>query len=332
VRLLLLLIPLLAGCDTCWYRGQAPGQCPGDDDDSTADDDDAVDDDDIGDDDDTAPDDDDTADDDDAVGPPCAHGDLVPGSAVDAHGYDLICVQPGTFGRGFLSSRPQADDDAPRYDVTLTKWLAAGRTEVTQQLYEAVMGDNPTDCDFGCGPTNPVGRVSWVNAVAFCDTLSALEGLTSPYTILGPEYILDLDADGYRLPTEAEWEYLAKAGEDTRWPGTDDASELDEYSFCTGSFLEDYSRPVGLRLPNAWGFVDFAGNVREWVHDWYDSDFYEPGLVDPTGPLSASWRGSRGGAWFDTDNVCRVSDRGWESPTSPSDFRGFRVVRTVWSE
>jgi len=328
---------LLTGCNLCWLRGQAMGPCPDDDDDVSDDDDSSADDDDIGpDDDDVGPDDDDSGPDDDDVGPddddsapvdPCVPGALLGGPVVEAAGYDLICVEPDTFQMGSEVGSPDHAEDELWHTVTLTRWFAAGRTELTQDLYEAVIGENPSDCDHGCGDDHPVHNVDWVEAVTFCNALSKLEGLEPAYTLMGEETQVDLDATGYRLPTEAEWEYVARAGEDHLFSGGDD---VDEVGFCVPPpIFDDFVWPVGLRQPNAWGFVDMSGNAEEWVYDRYDDEYYADGQEDPTGPFSGSFRGSRGGTYYSFPAFCRVANRSYDFPGSTSEAQGFRIVRTL---
>ena len=318
------------------------GPCQTDDDDATNDDDSGPDDDDSGpDDDDSAPDDDDATDDDDSAADdddavddddsapvdPCVPGALIGGSVVDAVAYDLICVRPDTFQMGSEEGSPGHEDDELRHTVTLTRWFAAGRTELTQDLWEAVTGDNPSDCDYGCGDDHPVHNVRWTEAVAFCNTLSGQEGLDPAYTIVGDEAQVDLDATGYRLPTEAEWEYAARAGEDHPYSGGDD---VDEVGFCVPPpIFDDFVWPVGQRQPNAWGFVDMSGNVEEWVFDRYDDEYYEEGQENPTGPFSGGFRSSRGGTYYSFPSFCRVANRSYDFPTSTNEAQGFRIVRTL---
>ena len=218
----------------------------------------------------------------------------------------MVFVRGGAFQMG----SPEGvgyDDERPRHEVSLSPfWMAS--TAVTQGQYEAVMGRNPSH--FTESPEHPVEQVSWEEAVAYCDALSKREGLP-------PEA-------GYRLPTEAEWEYACRGGTQTRWWCGDDESELGSVAWY-GKNSEDQTHPVGLKRPNAWGLYDMHGNVWEWVGDWFGDYPSEP-QADPCGPPRGDDRVIRGGSyWYDADWLrSAVRYRRW----LPDDRDvGFRVVR-----
>ncbi|MCO4771589.1 MAG: SUMF1/EgtB/PvdO family nonheme iron enzyme [Deltaproteobacteria bacterium] len=334
-----LLVPLLlsclllgAGCDLCWPRGGSLGRClevVDDDDDSGDDDDTAPDDDDTGDDDDS------TADDDDATDPPpCEQGDLIPGPpfTVDIGAgptlvnYDFVCIEGASFRMGFELEEPGYLVDEAAHDVTLTRTYAIGVWEVPQAFYAQVWGSDPSQCDDpkGCTDLTPVNSVSWSRALEFANQLSADEGLDPVYNELAGIWMQNLDANGYRLPTEAEWEYAAQGGEDYEFSGSDDVGDV---AWCD-AFTDVFAKPVGLKEPNGYGLYDMSGNVTEHCWDGYEPYDLTP-QVDPTGPLDPFYRVRRGGTYDYQCELTRVNDRSWD--TVPGSYnKGFRLARTMW--
>ncbi|MFI6867043.1 formylglycine-generating enzyme family protein [Nocardia sp. NPDC050406] len=206
--------------------------------------------------------------------------------------------------------------DLPAGQVTLSdrrtqhRWtvaVAAYRlavAPVTRAQYARVVGECPSGTE-----RLPVDSVSWEDAVRFCDALSEIDGLTPVYRATGENLEWDRSADGYRLPTEAEWEYACRAGTTTpRY------SELDDIAWYRAN---SDSRPheVGTKLANPWGLHDMLGNVWEWCWDTYDPEVY------------GSYRVLRGGGWFDEHWSCRVSVRRRSHPTLRLDDVGFRLAR-----
>ena len=325
---LVLTLLLLPGCTLCWPRGGPMGRCsdPGDDDDTSADDDDTSDDDDVGDDDDSGDDDDATGDDDDAT-PPCTHGEIVP-VTVGSATWETVCVHGGSFMMGSEKSGTD-EDERPVHEVILTRDVLLGRTEITQGLWEAVApGTDPSNCEAQrcVGDDRPVQNLNWNQAIDFANALSVAEGLTPAYEWIGndwPEW--DETADGWRLPTESEWEYAARAGEAFRYSGSDDWEDV---GYCD-EWSDDGPLPVGFRAPNAWGFLDMSGNVQEWV--WDTRDDYPVGpATDPTGGApTESFRIARGGFFYGPPATCRVAQRGYDFPTSRDFGRGIRLARTI---
>ncbi len=238
----------------------------------------------------------------------------------------MIYIPPGTFEMGCT---PEMDveegcaaDEYPVHEVTLTRGYDLGTTEVTQGLWEAVMGSNPSFFS-ACRVDCPVERVSWEDAIAFANARSALEGLSAAYDADGN---VDLDADGYRLPTEAEWEYAARAGDGTAFAGSDD---VDEVAWYDGN-SDASTHPVATLAPNGLGLYDMSGNVWEWCGDWHDEAYYEVSPeIDPLGALSGTGRVDRGGSFFFSPQSARAAKRGG----APADFRsndlGLRLARTA---
>ena len=219
-------------------------------------------------------------------------------------------------------------DDDSVHSVTLTRDFYMCDHEVTQDEYEAVMGKNRYTKEAG----KPMVRIDWFAATDYCNKLSEKEGLTPCYTKKGKTVTCDFTANGYRLPTEAEWEYAARAGDNTTdretWSGTNEESLLGEYAW----YLDNSGgtiQPVKEKKPNAWGLYDMSGNVWEWCWDAY-SIYSGESETDPTGPASGSRRIRRGGGYDGGRPVF------FRQPTdqklNKSDMTGFRVVRTAVSE
>ena len=203
------------------------------------------------------------------------------------------------------------------------------RTLVTQATHQQIMGANPARW---VADKNPVEQVRWSDAVRFCNARSRVEGLQPAYD--EDTWECAFDADGYRLPTEAEWEYACRAGTRTRYWFGDAARKLKDYAW-----FEDNSggrpRPVGAKLPNPWGLFDMYGNVWEWCNDFYGVDYYGSSpQQDPTGPDAGDTRVVRGGSWAADAGQCRSAYRYNEAPGYVDvcfgyDIYGFRCVRAA---
>ncbi|NKY60569.1 formylglycine-generating enzyme family protein [Nocardia flavorosea] len=192
-----------------------------------------------------------------------------------------------------------------RWPVEVAAYRLAARP-VTRAQYAAIAGDD-TGAEAG---DEPVDSVSWDDAVRFCNRLSEQEGLISVYRRDGENTEMAVSADGYRLPTEAEWEYACRAG--TAGPRY---GELDEIAWYRGN-SGGSAQPVGRKQPNAWGLYDMLGNVWEWCWDFYDPAVY------------GEYRVLRGGGWFDEHWSCRASVRRRSHPTLRLDDIGFRIARS----
>jgi len=188
----------------------------------------------------------------------------------DAAGIDFVKIQPGEFRMGCSANDPACnDDEKPAHRVRITKPFEIGRYEITQAQWKAVMGTNPSVMQ---GDTRPVESISKGEAQAFLNKLNEFN-----------------DGYRYRLPTEAEWEYAARAGATGANTG-----KLDEVAWYAGN-SQDETHPVGAKRPNAWGLHDMEGNVREWVQDFYSFNYYSASPAeDPTGPAAGA-RGGPGG-------------------------------------
>lgn len=221
----------------------------------------------------------------------------------------LLWVKPGTFLMGSPPDEPARDKaEGPQMRVTLSRGYWLGRTEVTQAQYEAITGSNPSRFQTA-GPDAPVEHVSWLDAVAFCETLTASERAAGRL----PE--------GYRytLPTEAQWEYACRAGTTGAYAGPIEAMAwYDENSDRT-------THPVAQLQPNAWGFHDMSGNVLEWCRDWYEL-YSGRTVTDPTGPKHGHYRIARGGCWLMAKEIGRSAARAGGSAARVDYTLGFRLA------
>jgi formylglycine-generating enzyme required for sulfatase activity len=236
------------------------------------------------------------------------------------------------FEMGSPTSEPGREPDELQRTVVLSDSVLAAPHEVTQaQWLAAGMANNS---HFSDDPAKPVERATWLQAIEFCNRLSDTQGRTRAYEISGEMVTWNRDADGWRLPTEAEWEWLCRAGATTALAGgalTETACGvdpvLDSYGWYCGN-AGSSTHPVGQKIANAYGLHDMHGNVWEWCWDWYAP--YVPGTVlDPVGPDSGFRRVIRGGSWYYFARDCRSASRGFYWPNSADDIVGLRPVRTI---
>ncbi len=272
----------------------------------------------------------------------------------------MVLIPHGSFKRAESSSNPA-------YTVTLTKDFYICDHEVTQKEWFDVMGVKQEDMyatDYGRGDNYPVYHVNWYHAIAYCNKRSVKEGLTPCYSVSGVTNWGTLDfasiptssdstwnaatcnwtATGYRLPTEAEWEYAALGNykDNTNWTGYIDSNHpsavvfagyngsnnIDDYAWHTGTATDGKAHEVKGKTENSYGLYDMSGNVYEWCWDWkgnYDS----ANVTDPKGAPSGSGRVDRGGSWYYDADKCSVALRGDPSPSYRYYNLGFRVVRNA---
>ena len=231
----------------------------------------------------------------------------------------FVLVNGGTFQMGSTSGE---SDEKPVHAVTVSSFLMA-TYGLTQAAYASVMGTNPSQ--FVGDATRPVEQVSWFDAVAFCNELSDLEGLQRCYTISGTKVGCDLTKDGYRLPTEAEWEFAARGGTSSRGYTYAGSNTVDDVAWYSGN-SGNTTHPVGTKAPNELGLYDLSGNVWEWCWDWYRQ--YQSGAQsDLAGPSSGTERAARGGSWFYRAAYERPVQRGNIPPGDRYNGIGFRPVR-----
>ena len=229
--------------------------------------------------------------------------------------FQMVAVDGGTFSMGVDSTIVAEGyanlDEMPAHEVTLSPYRI-GQTEVTQELWNAVMGTNPSS--FTTDPQRPVEQVSWEDCQEFIERLNELTG------------------ENFRLPTEAEWEFAARGGVDgngTMYAGSDSIAEVAWFfdnSYAMGIDNEDYgTHVVGSKLANELGLFDMSGNVSEWCADWYGG-YTEDAQTDPAGPEFGMRRVIRGGGWFSFDSDNRVTARNYEAPNRRSMSLGFRLA------
>ena len=237
-----------------------------------------------------------------------------PSTYTNSLGMTFILLPAGTFTMGSPFSEPgRLDDEGPQHQVTLTQPFYMQQTEVTQAQWEKVMGSNPSYFS-GC-PTCPVEQVSWDDVQKFIAKMNALGEGT------------------YSLPTEAQWEYGARAGSTTAFYNgaiTELSCGLDPNLNAIGWYCYNSdckTHPVGQKTPNAWGLYDMTGNVWEWCSDWWGYSYYSLSpSVDPPGPATGSSRVIRGGGWGHDAQRCRAAYRSYDPPDRGSYGLGFRLV------
>ncbi len=292
-----------------------------------------------------------------ACGVACSGTDeCVAGTCRTDDGSSMVTVLPGTFALGPRPGESGLDRNVEfPLEVTITRPFAVDRTEVTQQEWSTYFDVNPSEF-WDCGPDCPVEMVTWYDAIALANARSTAEGLRPCYDLEdcneaapGAGFFCDsvpatsrsgspLDCEGYRLPTEAEWEIAYRAGTVTSTfagevvslacESTGFLSAVAWYSCNSG----ETPHPVGTRLPNALGLHDMAGNVFEWTWDiWRSESGPVTSEVDPLGGPEGSSRerGFRGGSWNERASRLRASSRLSAFPTVQESFVGFRLVRTV---
>lgn len=218
--------------------------------------------------------------------------------------YNMVWVEGGTFRMGATSEQDgdAYDNEKPAHSVTLSSYYI-GKTEVTQALWKAVMGSNPSEFK---GDNRPVESVSWDDCQAFIRKLNALTG------------------QNFRLPTEAEWEFACRGGNNSRGYKYSGSNYIDNVAWHDGNF-GDKTHPVATKSPNELGIYDMSGNVWEWCADWY-GDYSSGRQTNPKGPYDGSRRVRRGGCWYFNAGRCRSSSRGNYDPSYRNYYLGLRLA------
>ncbi len=273
----------------------------------------------------------------DTVDPQCSEStgtESVP-AIVLASGITMLPIESGTFGMGCTSEQEAYGtcgiNEYPEHIVTLTHAFWMAETEVTQAQYKTVVGESPSY--FGGCELCPVDQVSWHDAAAFTNALSAAEELQACYTCPAGECdpVAHLYAcEGYRLPTEAEWEFAARCNERYTYAGS---WFIDSVGWYVGNPPIDSQDGgailVAWKEMNACGLYDMSGNVWEWTNDWYSSPYGGDAQVDPVGATTGIIRVRRGGSWNGAEDYCRVAFRSSNVPSNRSYNLGFRPVRSI---
>jgi len=272
----------------------------------------------------------------------------------------FVRIEAGTFTMGSPESELGRRSGETQHQVTLTNDFYLSDHEVTQSEWEALIGNNPSQENNGTCPTCPVERVNWWEALYYANSLSSLEELTPCYVLRGCNSVTvgmggydehfectdvalqdgsgntvttPYECEGYRLPTEAEWEYAARAGTTTAFYNGDitftssdpNADEIAWYTQNSGST----THAVKGKTPNAWGLYDMSGNVREWTWEWYAYSYSASAVTDPSGPSSGNGRVFRGGSFFGEARNVRVASRFYDTPGDRDSRIGFRLARTA---
>ncbi len=240
-------------------------------------------------------------------------------------GMKLAAIPFGSFKMGSPDDESgRFDNEGPQHEVQLTKGFHLGVSPVTQAEYQQVVGSN-NPSHFTGDDRRPVENVSWFDAVEFCNRLSKREQLSPFYDIKGQEVRI-IGGHGYRLPTEAEWEYACRAKTTTPWWFGPEESRLGEFAWYDQN-SGGTTHPVGKKSANEWGLYDMHGNVWEWCQDWY-GEYSSGSIIDPTGPASGPGRVWRGGSWYGIPRYCRSAIRDHYPPGYRYQVCGFRAART----
>ena len=257
-----------------------------------------------------------------------------------------VTVGPGIFSMGSPTSEACRDSDETQHSVVIAHGFVISKTETTQAEFSARMIYNPSFYS-ACGASCPVESVTWHEAAAYCNSLSVLTGHSPCYVCSGTQKTTSctvsssyqgtktiIDCPGFRLPTDAEWEYAARATTTTPFyngyigqckQSDTNADALGWYKHNSGGA----THPTGQKLKNLWGLYDMAGNVREWTGDWYTANLGTGQVTDPVGPANGTTRVTRGGHYFDFAETLRSAHRDEAIPNNQFDNLGFRCVRTL---
>lgn len=232
-------------------------------------------------------------------------------------GIRFVKIEAGCFNMGQDKQTSLQDkerqttaNELPQHNVCISTPFYIGEAEITQKQWEDVMGTNPSKFK---GMYRPVEKVSWHDTQLFIEKLNA-----------------QAKTDTYRLPTEAEWEYAARAGTKTVYAFGDDLKSLQDYAWFGNEGYGGDTHETGQKKANAWGLVDMHGNVWEWVQDWYDPQYYQNSPAnDPKGPQSGQYKIYRGGSWIAKPPLLRAAVRYSGLPATKSGDIGFRLVREI---
>jgi formylglycine-generating enzyme required for sulfatase activity len=252
---------------------------------------------------------------------------------VEPGGFDMVLVEAGSFQMGSASG---GSNEQPVHTVNLTQSFYVSKHEVTFDQYDEFCDstDKTRLDDSGWGRGDQPVNVTWYDAAEYCNWLSERAGLTPCYSGRAVATEWDLSTNGYRLPTEAEWEYAARGGSRSQgyvYAGSNDPDEVGWYEGNSGG----RPHPVGQKAPNELGLYDMSGNLWEWCWDWYDKEYYASSPSDdPRGPAAPSDRMMpnkvrRGSGWYHEVGVLHMTYRSYDWANYRSNSTGFRLVRTA---
>ncbi len=234
--------------------------------------------------------------------------------------YPRIFFSEAPAGKFLMGSNTGLAFEQPVHEVELTRAFFISKYEITQKQWLTVLDSNPS---YFVGENLPVSNVDWELAVRFCNGLSKMFGLDTCYIFEKGKVVWDTNANGYRLPTEAEWEYACRAGSTSDFAGNGNPLDMGWFDVNSGS----KPHPVGRKLPNSWDIYDMHGNVWEWCWDWFEPFYYQvTPQTNPKGPETGSIHVVRGGSWQRGPSFGRASSRAF--PEDQKTNLGFRIVRT----
>jgi sulfatase modifying factor 1 len=261
----------------------------------------------------------------------------------DSPKFEMITCPPGSFWMGNDEDHFNPlwyEYSMPKHEVQITQAFEIAQTPVTQALWASIMGDHPSA--FNASPNHPVENISWYDSIEFCNALSEKEGLEKCYLFdqiqrKGKQVIKANvswlpRANGYRLPTEAEWEYAAKANQDFNYSGSNDLDEVAWYYENSKINGSNRTHQVKMKKPNAWGLYDMTGNVLEWCHDSWHPSAYEN--RQPT-QNPVCWQNTpcahilRGGSYMLDSYFCRITVRLWHEAHIKYANRGLRLLKSA---
>lgn len=246
---------------------------------------------------------------------------------------DMIKISGGTYLMGSKDKDNSADTDEQKQHEVKINSFELSKFEVTvwqwRAFVKATKSKMPEKPSWDWKDNFPINQITWEQAIDYCNWLSKEEKLQPVYSKKGPNYIFNIKANGYRLPTEAEWEYAAKGGKlskATKYSGGDNADIIAWHKANSNKA----PHTIGTKLPNELGIYDMSGNVWEWCWDWYNEEYYKREKNNnPTGPEMGEKRTVRGGSWDSKLNYLRPANRISTYPNQTHEFYGFRVAKSI---